>query len=177
MKIEKKYQGTIPTNKILNEKTESNTDTYSCDYINSMPMDDLPLGSIIKYNGSEVPDGWQEVENINYNVITNGEAVKVGYQVDGKDVYRRRFNLGKGDTDKVSTGRTYMDATSINIIKWDGYMKNGNAMLSSFYASSTDFLTITVSVDNNNQVVAYYTHTAGAFSTHDMMLDLYYTLK
>lgn len=61
MKIKKIYQGTIPTNKILNEKTESNTDTYSCDYINSMSMDDLPLGSIIKYNGSEVPDGWQEV--------------------------------------------------------------------------------------------------------------------
>ena len=35
MKIEKKYQGTIPTNKILNEKTESNTDTYSCEYINN----------------------------------------------------------------------------------------------------------------------------------------------
>lgn len=36
MKIEKKYQGTIPTNKILNEKTESNTDTYSCEYINGL---------------------------------------------------------------------------------------------------------------------------------------------
>ena len=35
MKIKKLFQGTIPENKILNENSTSQTDTYSCDYINN----------------------------------------------------------------------------------------------------------------------------------------------
>lgn len=65
--IRKDYQGTIPTNKILNEQTDSNTDTYSCEYINNMTfsgggVDELPVGTRVEYNGTEVPDGWEEVE-------------------------------------------------------------------------------------------------------------------
>lgn len=35
MKIKKLFQGTIPENKILNTESTSQTDTYSCDYINN----------------------------------------------------------------------------------------------------------------------------------------------
>lgn len=35
-KIKKTYQGTIPENKILNTESKSQTDTYSCDYINNL---------------------------------------------------------------------------------------------------------------------------------------------
>lgn len=35
MKIQKKFQGTIPENKIMDTYSSSNTDTYSCNYINS----------------------------------------------------------------------------------------------------------------------------------------------
>lgn len=35
MKIQKKYQGTVPENKILDMYSESNTDTYSCNYLNN----------------------------------------------------------------------------------------------------------------------------------------------
>lgn len=34
MKIKKMYQGVIPANKIMNTRSESNSDTYSCDYLN-----------------------------------------------------------------------------------------------------------------------------------------------
>ena len=34
MKIQKKFQGTIPENKIVNTYSTSQTDTYSCDYVN-----------------------------------------------------------------------------------------------------------------------------------------------
>lgn len=43
MKIIKKYQGTVPSNKILGTKTNSNTDTYNCNYIN---LSAYPVGSI-----------------------------------------------------------------------------------------------------------------------------------
>lgn len=34
MKIRKAYQGTVPENKILDTYSESQTDTYSCNYVN-----------------------------------------------------------------------------------------------------------------------------------------------
>ena len=36
MKIKKIYQGELPENKILNAQSTSQTDTYSCDYINGL---------------------------------------------------------------------------------------------------------------------------------------------
>jgi hypothetical protein len=36
MKIKKMFQGTLPTNKIMNTKNTSKTDTYSCDYVNKL---------------------------------------------------------------------------------------------------------------------------------------------
>lgn len=34
MLIEKKYQGTLPDNKIVNTESDSQTNCYSCDYLN-----------------------------------------------------------------------------------------------------------------------------------------------
>lgn len=36
MKIKKMYQGTAPENKILNTQSNSQTDVYSCDYVNKL---------------------------------------------------------------------------------------------------------------------------------------------
>lgn len=36
MLIQKKYQGTIPENKILDTHSTSNIDTYSCNYVNNI---------------------------------------------------------------------------------------------------------------------------------------------
>ena len=41
MKIQKKFQGTIPENKIMDTYSPSNTDTYSCNYINQKINNDL----------------------------------------------------------------------------------------------------------------------------------------
>lgn len=38
MKIRKIYQGSLPENKILNENSNSQTDTYSCDYLNNLEL-------------------------------------------------------------------------------------------------------------------------------------------
>ena len=83
--IRKKFQGVMPENKILNSESNSQTDTYSCDYINNMKVDaenvdGLPVGTRVEYNGTEVPDGWEEVEDA-YNkgvVLYNSEDGEVG---------------------------------------------------------------------------------------------------
>ena len=59
--IRKTFQGVMPENKILNSESNSQTDTYSCDYINSINVDELPVGTRVEYNGTEIPDGWEEV--------------------------------------------------------------------------------------------------------------------
>lgn len=80
MRIKKIYQGELPENKILNVQSESSTDTYSCDYINNLgvgggdSLDELPIGSVIRYDGEDIPDGWEEIEggnNVLSNVITS----------------------------------------------------------------------------------------------------------
>lgn len=38
MKIKKTYQGVLPENKIVNENSTSQTDTYSCNYINNISV-------------------------------------------------------------------------------------------------------------------------------------------
>lgn len=61
--------------------------------------DTLPIGAIIDYDGEEVPTNWEVVEET--NIITGGPAVKCGYKVDGRDVYARRMNLGKGPSSGI----------------------------------------------------------------------------
>lgn len=43
--IRKEYQGSIPTNKVLNTQTDSTTDTYSCDYINNLGIPVVHTGT------------------------------------------------------------------------------------------------------------------------------------
>ena len=45
MKIKKMYQGTIPENKIMNTKSDSKTDVYSCDYLNGKILYENSNGS------------------------------------------------------------------------------------------------------------------------------------
>ena len=85
--IRKDYQGTIPTNKILNKQTDSNTDTYSCEYINNMTfsgggVDELPVGTRVEYNGTEIPDGWEEVPKENNVVNTYSTSQTDTYSCD-----------------------------------------------------------------------------------------------
>jgi hypothetical protein len=64
MKIKKKFQGIIPENKILNEKSTSETDTYSCKYI----------------------DDNRE--------IYSTEEIRIGSWIDGKPLYRKTVIFG-----------------------------------------------------------------------------------
>ena len=77
--IRKTFQGVMPENKILNSESNSQTDTYSCDYINNMKVDaenidELPVGTRVEYNGTEIPDGWEEVPKENNVVNTHSTS-------------------------------------------------------------------------------------------------------
>lgn len=106
MKIRKKFQGTLPENKILNIESTSQTDTYSCEYINNLTpevdnVDELPIGTVVKYNGAEVPDGWEEVEDIPNDVYAEGEETVIGTWY-GRTLYRKTI----ATTDLLSANTT-----------------------------------------------------------------------
>ena len=75
MRIKKIYQGALPENKIVNNMANSDLDTYSCNYINQLvfdgiELDVLPLDSVIEYEGDEIPDGWEVVEEKELSAIS-----------------------------------------------------------------------------------------------------------
>lgn len=73
MLIEKKYQGTIPKNKIMNEKVDSTSDTYSCEYINGLIADNedytLPVASETTLGGIKVGDNLTISEDGTLNAL------------------------------------------------------------------------------------------------------------
>ena len=87
MKIRKKYQGVLPDNKIVNTESNSQTDTYSCDYINNMTfpggggnLDELPVGTVIHFDGEEIPEGWSEIESDDVDVVNTTTVGTVLYE-------------------------------------------------------------------------------------------------
>lgn len=55
MRIKKMYQGQLPENKIVNTKSNSQTDTYSCDYINDTTY---PIGCIYVSSDNTNPSSY-----------------------------------------------------------------------------------------------------------------------
>ena len=112
-----------------------------------------------------------------YNLITNGEGVKTGYQVDGKDVYVRRFIFQRHESDGVTACRTYIPNESITLIDWNGYLQSDEYhTFKPFYNSSTDKLIINVQPATDG-FRCYYTTSAGQFADYNTIMELYYTLK
>lgn len=67
---------------IFNNKNDSKEDTYSCAYINNLASessgDSVPKGSIIDYDGVEVPDGYEKVDSYDTIPVTLSEYVSSG---------------------------------------------------------------------------------------------------
>ena len=103
MKLIKTYQGQLPENKILNTKSTSQTDTYSCDYIN------------------------KNIETLQKRNNYYTEEQITGNWIDGKPIYRKVFvgdwisntlawnNLVKGNISNCDT-----------VISIKGVIKNPN---------------------------------------------------
>ncbi len=149
MLIEKKYQGTIPTNKILNEETSSTTDTYSCEYINNLPNDELPIGTIIEYNGDELPSGWKEYEDSSNDVYSTEEK-RVGTWINGKPIYRKVIYLGSLPDKTTINIETGLIHTEIRIVKLYGVAVTTDGL---YQAPLNDRVSRLNLVENNTIVV------------------------
>lgn len=76
MKIKKTYQGSLPENRILNTHSSSQTDTYSCDYIN----DSSVVVSAVEPTTDRKKIWVQKGKN-----LFDKNAVLKGYEINGGD--------------------------------------------------------------------------------------------
>ena len=84
MKIKKIYQGSIPANKILNARSTSQTDTYSCEYLN-----DLELTSEITFTKNEADNKYY------HDIYATENEVQISADI--------RYKFAKGTRIKVLT--------------------------------------------------------------------------
>lgn len=116
MLIKKTFQGEIPENKIVNARSQSLTDTYSCDYINNNSGDALPINSVVYYSGSTVPEGYTQVADPSVDTYSTTEQTTNKVWIDGRPVYRRTFtgSTGNGSYTVMTTDYYNSAITIIN---------------------------------------------------------------
>lgn len=104
MKIQKKYQGTVPENRILDIYNTSNTDTYSCNYINGI----VDSGSNSNGDWIKFVDGTM--------ICTKKQHVSVDISTPwGNGLYYGYVN------DNVILSQTFISTPVVNITAdWDG---------------------------------------------------------
>ena len=120
MRIRKTFQGELPENKIVNIQSNSQTDTYSCDYVNNkfenidvttggVSGDTLPIGSMIPYGKATPPTNW---------LVCDGSAVSRTTYAELFEVIGTSYGAGDGSTTfnlpnkkgKVSVGLNTSDS-------------------------------------------------------------------
>ena len=100
--------------------------------------------NITKANAETMTQFQDNIENaineINYNIITDGEAVKCGYKIDNKDVYVKRINFG-------NLPNSTLKDVNHNITNFSKIVKiEGTALTNTGYGYS---------IPNNNMLVFY----------------------
>lgn len=156
MKIRKAFQGTIPSNKIMDGFSYSKTDTYSCDYVNNALNYDM-LRARLSSEPSMPPsvytvipfDDKFEVINSRASFDLNKGAVTVtGDYVKKVRVYVSAFDSSWASNSLYLTiningnivKRTYMRTTCNICLEGEFSVKKGDVITTTFYTSSSSAL-------------------------------------
>lgn len=98
------------------------TKKYVDDSINGETHGDtLPIGAIIDYDGTTVPDGYEKVADAN---VYSMEETVIGTWVDGKPIYRKVFSVGGSTSQTISTFENKIK----DVINKYGFVKYENKM-------------------------------------------------
>ena len=72
-------------------------------------LDEMPVGSVIDYEGDEVPEGWEEAGSDDYSTE---EKFTGKYWIDGKRIYRKVVSVSNKEISSaasISTGITNLN--------------------------------------------------------------------
>jgi hypothetical protein len=109
--IQKKFQGTIPENKILDTYSESQTDTYSCNMVNELVgsgvSDESVKNSLELYSFEETLIGvWQNKplyrKVLDFGYLANKDQKRVPHNIDNVDKFITIKGVAKNDSTGVN---------------------------------------------------------------------------
>ena len=124
---------------------------------------------------SGIEENANNIDELNtpINIITNGEPVKTGRKIDGKDEYVKRISVKLGNNNVVSADTGITNAT---IIKYDGVHTNGNDYNSVPYPDNTENFKYELIVwfQGTNKI---YIKTQSDRSTYTAYINIYFTYK
>lgn len=95
--------------------TSANGETYG---------DTLPIGAMVEYNGTTVPQGYEKVSDGSFLDIYSTSEQIIGKDENGKNVYKRTFNGTTSDTSNSTTVTTDYSGKTIVVKKAYGSIYN-----------------------------------------------------
>ena len=117
-------------------------------------------------HGNETFDDIIGAKISSYNLVTDGAEVKVGYQVDGKDVYAKRYTLSSlSSNTKINHGLTNFELIDIDVMTYaNGTYRKLNYTTNVYYiidVSSTQIqLYSNGSLSGTGKITLYYIKTS-----------------
>lgn len=108
------------------------------------------------------------INSLTYNLVTDGEPVKVGRLVDGKEEYCKRVNFGSLPNNTVKNVSTGL-SSSAKITRFDGICSDGKPL--NYIDAVTSSNSISCRVTSSNITVI----TWGNLSNVTAVVDVYYT--
>ena len=118
-------------------------------------------------NLNHIEDGIEGVENNKqsvYNLETDGEEIKLGYQIDGKDVYAKRYTLPSlANSTQVAHGLSNFELIDYDVMTYaSGVYRKLNYSATSYYVidvESTYFKFYTNgTLSGTGKVTLYYVY-------------------
>lgn len=140
--------GNLTDKNIKNEETTSETDVYSCNYVN----------------------------NMHPNIVTDGSPVKTGRKIDGKEEWVKRINFGTLPNNSSKDVNTGLNANNITVteIKGLGVRSSDNLkFLLPYISSAGTNIELSGPVISNNQYVRVVTTTDR--TTITAKIEIYFT--
>lgn len=81
--------------------------------------DSLPIGTIVNYDGNEIPSGYIAVEDEKINIIT-GQEFETGRKIDNKKEYGKRINFGNLPNAIEKSFSTNLKTSEVTLTGVDG---------------------------------------------------------
>ena len=93
------------------------TDTEKSNWNNKSSGDTLPIGAIVEYNGTTVPQGYEKVSDGSFLDIYSTSEQIIGKDENGKNVYKRTFSGTTSNTSDSTTVTTDYSGKTIVVKK------------------------------------------------------------
>ena len=113
MRIKKTFQGSLPENTVVNTQSDSQTNAYSCDYLNKS----------LKYSTSETFTGkyWidgKKIYRLVMPITTNGTYIENGFRFTWVSLSDLNISTLTEDTGWVNTSNRRISTSSDDLKFW-----------------------------------------------------------